>query len=83
MQNKKKSSMHVLIHGTLILTAAGFISRILGFFYRIFLSNTIGAEGMGIYQLIFPVYGLCNALYSASIQKAISRYVAYELSHNS
>ena len=83
MQNKKKSSMHVLIHGTLILTAAGFISRILGFFYRIFLSNTIGAEGMGIYQLIFPVYGLCNALSSASIQTAISRYVASELSHNS
>lgn len=83
MQNKKKSSMHVLIHGTLLLTAAGFITRILGFFYRIFLSNTIGAEGMGIYQLIFPVYGLCNALSSASIQTAISRYVASELSHSS
>ena len=34
-----------LITGTLLLTAAGFLSRILGFFYRIFLSRTIGAEG--------------------------------------
>lgn len=72
------SRLHPIIHGTLLLTAAGFLSRILGFFYRIFLSNQIGAEGMGIYQLIFPVYGLCNAVCTASIQTAISRYTAYE-----
>ena len=35
--------------GTLLLTAAGFLCRLLGFFYRIFLSRTIGAEGLGIY----------------------------------
>ena len=34
--------------GTLLLTAAGFLCRLLGFFYRIFLSRTIGAEGLGI-----------------------------------
>lgn len=78
----KKSTANQIIHGTLLLTAAGFISRILGFFYRIFLSNTIGAEGMGIYQLIFPIYGLCNAVCTASIQTAISRYVASEGSHS-
>ena len=33
--------------GTFILAAAGIISRFAGFFYRIFLSNTLGAEGMG------------------------------------
>lgn len=37
-----------LIAGTLLLTAAGFLSRILGFFYRIFLSRAVGAEGLGI-----------------------------------
>lgn len=77
------SRLHPIIHGTLLLTAAGFLSRILGFFYRIFLSNQIGAEGMGIYQLIFPVYGLCNAICTASIQTAISRYTAYEYSSHS
>lgn len=74
------SRIHPIIHGTLLLTAAGFLSRILGFFYRIFLSNQIGAEGMGIYQLIFPVFGLCNAVCTSSIQTAISRYTAYECS---
>ena len=44
-----------LIRGAFILTAAGLLTRMIGFFYRIFLSHVIGAEGMGIYQLIFPL----------------------------
>ena len=34
--------------GTLLLTFTGLICRILGFFYRIYLSRTIGAEGLGL-----------------------------------
>jgi len=41
-----------IIKGTFILAAAGFLTRILGFFYRIFLSNNIGALGMGLFQMI-------------------------------
>lgn len=62
-----------LLTGTLLLTAAGFVSRILGFFYRIFLSRTIGAEGLGIYQMIFPIHGIAFALCSGPIQTSISR----------
>lgn len=65
-----------LIAGTLLLTAAGFLSRILGFFYRIFLSRTIGAEGLGIYQMIFPIHGIAFALCAGSIQTSISRLAA-------
>ena len=68
--------------GTLLLTASGMFSRIMGFFYKIFLSRTIGAEGLGIYQLIFPVMALCFSLTSAGIQTAISKCVAEEISHN-
>lgn len=67
---------HTLIAGTLFLTAAGLISRILGFFYRIYLSRTIGAEGLGIYQMVFPIYGICFSLCAGSIQTAISRFTA-------
>ncbi len=63
-----------------MLTGAGLISRILGFFYRIFLSHTIGANGLGLYQLIFPVFVLCLAITSSGIQTAISRFVASEKS---
>lgn len=62
----------------MLLTGAGIISRILGFFYRIFLSRTIGASGLGLYQLIFPVFGLCLAISASGIQTAISRFVASE-----
>lgn len=67
---------HPFIRGTIILTATGLLSRLIGFYYRIFLSHTIGAEGMGIYQLIFPIYTLCFALTVFGIQTAISRFVA-------
>ncbi len=67
---------HTLITGTLLLTATGLSTRVLGFFYRIFLSRTIGAEGLGIYNMVHPVYGICFALCAGSIQTAISRFVA-------
>lgn len=69
-----------LISGTVILTLTGLLSRFIGFFYRIFLSNVFGAEGMGIYQLISPVLALSFALTVSGIQTAISKYVASETS---
>ncbi|MDE7210548.1 MAG: oligosaccharide flippase family protein, partial [Lachnospiraceae bacterium] len=65
-----------LILGTLFLTITGFITRIIGFFYRIFLSNALGARLLGIYQLIFPVYGICFTIFASGIQTAISKQVA-------
>ena len=65
-----------IIKGTLILTAAGLLTRVIGFIYRIYLSNALGAEQLGIYQLIFPVYGICHTLYASGIQTAISKLVA-------
>ncbi len=74
--NRTSIFKHPLLTGTLLLTLAGLLSRIIGFFYRIFLSHTIGAEGLGIYQLIFPIYALTFSLTVAGIQTAISKYVA-------
>ncbi len=74
--NKATLSKHPLLTGAILLTLAGLLSRMIGFFYRIFLSHTIGAEGLGIYQLIFPIYALTFSLTVAGIQSAISRYVA-------
>lgn len=73
MQYKKR---HPLIMGTIILTITGLISRIIGFFYRIYLSRLFGEEGMGIYQLISPVLSLSFSLTAAGYQTAISKFVA-------
>lgn len=70
------SRKQVLIKGAFILTVTGFITRLMGFFYRIFLSHTFGEEGVGLYQLIFPVYALGFSLTSAGIELALSRSVA-------
>lgn len=67
---------NTLLKGTLLLTLAGILSRIMGFFYKIFLANFIGAEGMGIYQLIFPVYSICFSLCASGIETAVSKLTA-------
>ncbi|MCD8077329.1 MAG: polysaccharide biosynthesis protein [Lachnospiraceae bacterium] len=67
-----------LLAGTLILTVTGLLSRLLGFLYRIYLSRAIGAEALGLYQMISPVSGICFALCCGPIQTAISRFSAQE-----
>jgi stage V sporulation protein B len=60
----------------MILTLANIITRLLGFFYRIFMSNILGSEGMGLYQLISPVYMLVWAFSSAGLSTSISKLTA-------
>ena len=74
------SVKRTILKGTLILTITGFATRFMGFFYRIFLSHTFGEEGVGLYQLIFPVYALCFSLTSAGIETALARCVAKRVS---
>lgn len=76
MMSQKQS----LIKGTFILTAAGFATRLIGFFYRIFLSHVFGGEMVGLYQLIFPIYVLCYSVSAAGLETAISRSVAAKIS---
>lgn len=71
---------HPIVTGTLILTATGMVSRLIGFFYRIYLSRLFGEEGMGIYQLLGPVTSLTFSLSAAGLQTAISKHVAAETS---
>lgn len=69
---------NAFITGTLWLSGAGLITRLLGFVYRIYLSNLVGSEGMGLYQLLTPVYFLILTLCTTGIQMAVSRMVALQ-----
>lgn len=64
------------LYGTLILVGAGFITKILGFIYRIALSRIIGDEGMGLFQLAFPILIFAVVITSAGIPVAISKLVS-------
>lgn len=72
----KHAARHPLIFGTVLLTASGVFCRILGFVLRLFLSRMLGAEKLGIYQLVFPLSGLCFAVCCGGFSTAISRLTA-------
>jgi stage V sporulation protein B len=70
-----------LIRGTLILAAAGIIAKFLGFFFRIPLINMIGEEGIGLYQLTYPLYTFLLAL-AAGIPVALSKMISERIALN-
>jgi len=67
---------NAIIRGTFLLTLAGIITKIIGFYYRIFLNKQIGATGLGLYQLVFPVFIMGFAFCCVGIQTSMSRMIA-------
>ncbi len=83
--NKKKSKVKAaakqprgnsFLFGALVLGAGGVLAKLLGVLYRIPLNNIIGAEGIGIYQMVFPFYTLLLTVSSAGLPAAISKMTA-------
>jgi len=64
--------------GAAILGLAGVLCRILGVVIRIPLTNIVGNFGMGLYQMVFPLYALLLVFSSAGVPIAISKMVARE-----
>lgn len=64
------------LYGTVILIAAGAVTRILGFAHRIVLSRIIGAEGMGLYQMVVPILYFLITLTTFGLPVAIAKQVA-------
>ncbi|MDR3185550.1 MAG: polysaccharide biosynthesis protein [Christensenellaceae bacterium] len=72
--NKKceKNTSSSFLKGAGLLSLAILIAKIVGAFYRIPLTNILGAEGIGVYQLIFPVYSFLLSTSSGALPIAIS-----------
>lgn len=64
--------------GAIKLIIAGFLVRLMGFANRIFMSNLIGAEGMGLFQLTSPVYSLIILTLTAGVSISVSSMTAQE-----
>ena len=67
------------VKGTLILTIAGFVVKAIGSINWILLSRILGGEGIGIYQMAFPIYLLLLQISSAGVPIAISILTAERL----
>ncbi len=65
-------SEKALIRSASLLAGSTIIAKIIGACYRIPLTNILGAEGMGVYQLVFPVFALLLTLSSGAIPSAIA-----------
>ncbi len=61
-----------------LLTGATLLLRAVGMVFRIVISNLLGAEGMGLYQVVLSVYMLASTLASAGLSLAVTRLVSEE-----
>ncbi|GMA51941.1 stage V sporulation protein B [Alicyclobacillus contaminans] len=64
------------LHGAMVLMAAMLVTRVMGFAYRIVLTRMIGAGGMGLFQMVFPLLGFVMTFVTAGLPIAISKLVA-------
>ena len=64
---------------TALMTACSLLLRLFGILFRILVSNRIGAEGMGLYQLVCSVYILGTTFAASGLTTAITRMVAQRL----
>ncbi len=67
------------VGSVLFLTAFGTVSQILGFGYRVALSRMVGAEVMGLYQLLMPVYSVLLSLTAVGLTAAASNLTSQHL----
>jgi stage V sporulation protein B len=68
--------MSKFLKGTFILLVAGFITRVLGFIYRIVLARSIGEEGVGLYMMAYPTFILVVTIIQLGLPVAISKNIA-------
>lgn len=64
------------LKGALIISAGGFISKLLGAVYRIPLIAFLGGEGMGVYQMVYPLYCILLTISASGIPTGIARVIS-------
>lgn len=61
---------------SILLTASNITTGLLGFAFSIYLSKVLGAEGIGLYNLVMPIYNLFICLMTAGVVAALSKVSA-------
>lgn len=69
-ENKK------VFKGAFFLGVGAFVSKVLGALYRVPLTNLLGGFGLGLYQIVFPVYALLLDFSGAGVPSAVSSLIA-------
>lgn len=64
-----------LLNG-ILLTVTALVMRTIGMFFNVYISNKIGTEAIGVYQLIMSVYMFAITLANSGINLATTRIVS-------
>ncbi|MBO5240589.1 MAG: polysaccharide biosynthesis protein [Clostridia bacterium] len=76
---KEKVKKRSFLKGAALIAAGGFLAKIIGALYRIPLTNLIGGHGIGLYQLVYPVYCLLLTVSATGIPSSIAKLTAEKL----
>ena len=68
-----------LLINVVLLTASTMTLGFIGMGFRIYVANKIGAEGMGLFQLIMSINIVCQTLAISGIRVTMTRLVAEEI----
>ena len=69
----KKNS---IFKGAIVLAIGTFIAKLIGVLYRVPLTNILGGKGLGLYQMIFPVYAVLLDFAGAGVPNALSKIIS-------
>lgn len=67
------------LKGAFWIAFGGFAAKIIGALYRIPLTNLIGGYGLGLYQMVYPVYCLLLTLSATGIPSSIAKLTAEQI----
>ena len=65
-----------LVYGTALLLVSNIFVKGLGFFYRVALVRLLGAEGIGLVEMVTPIYSFLLVLAGLGLQPALAQCVA-------
>lgn len=67
------------LKGAVWIAAGGFVAKLIGAVYRIPLTNLIGGYGLGLYQMVYPIYCLLLTVSATGIPSSIAKLTAERL----
>lgn len=73
--------MNRFLQGAMILTLAGLLVKIIGAASKFVIARILGGEGIGLYQMAYPIYQVVVAIAAAGVPVAISIMIAEKLAN--
>ena len=80
-QQNSNTNNSKFLKGTMILTISSIIVKVIGSLNWIILSRVLGGEGIGLYQMGFPIYLMAITVSSAGVTVAISIITSEKLAN--